>query len=122
MRLGGDGELAARYLTLISGVLLLPLVYVLGRYLFPDETMPVGLWACLLVAINPLLIWDTQDNRMYPLLAVFNAASFYFSLSILQNHGRWIRWLGYVASTALALYTHYLVVLSYSPRTSCGPS
>jgi hypothetical protein len=108
--LAGDGELAARYLTLIGGALLLPLVYALGRHLFPDETTPVGLWASLLVAINPMLIWDAQDNRMYPLLAVFNAASFLFCLSLLQDRGGWLRWLGYVASTVLALYTHYLAV------------
>ena len=115
MKLAGDGELATRFLTLISGVLMLPLVYVLGRRLFPDATRSVGLWAGLLVAINPMLIWDAQDNRMYPLLAVFNLASFYFSLSILQRRGGWMHWLGYVLSTALALYTHYLaafVVLS----------
>jgi uncharacterized membrane protein len=110
MRLAGDGELSVRYLTLIGGVLLLPLVYVLGRRLFPGETPAVSLWASLLVAINPLLIWDAQDNRMYPLLAVFNAASFYWSLSILQHRGGWMRWLGYIASTTLALYTHYLAV------------
>jgi 4-amino-4-deoxy-L-arabinose transferase-like glycosyltransferase len=110
MRLAGNGELAVRYLTLICGVLLLPLVYVLGRRLFPDEPPMVALWACLLVAINPLLIWDAQDNRMYPLLAVFNAASFYWSLSALQHRGGWMCWLGYVASTTLALYTHYLAV------------
>lgn len=110
MRVAGDGELAVRYLTLIGGVLLLPLVYVLSRRFFPGETR-AGLWAGLLVAINPLLIWDAQDNRMYPLLAVFNIASFYFSLLLLQNRGGWRHWLGYVISTALALYTHHLAAL-----------
>jgi mannosyltransferase len=108
MKVAGDGELAVRYLTLVSGVLMLPLVYVLGRRLFPDRARQVGLWAGLLVAINPMLIWDAQDNRMYPLLAVFNVASFLFSLSILQDRGGWIHWLGYVVSTTLGLYTHYL--------------
>lgn len=110
MKLAGDGEMAVRFLTLISGVLMLPLVYVLGRRLFPDSRRSVGLWAGLLVAINPMLIWDAQDNRMYPLLAVFNVASFYFSLSILQKRGGWLHWFGYIISTTLALYTHYLAV------------
>jgi len=108
MKVAGDGELAVRYLTLVSGVLMLPLVYILGRRLFPDKARQVGLWAGLLVAINPMLIWDAQDNRMYPLLAVLNVASFFFSLSILQDRGGWMHWLGYVVSTTLGLYTHYL--------------
>lgn len=108
MKLAGDGELAVRYLTLISGVLLVPLIYVLGRCLFPGELGRAALWTLLLAAINPMLIWDAQDNRMYPLLAVFNLASFYFSLAILQQRGGWRAWLSYVVSAALALYTHYL--------------
>jgi hypothetical protein len=57
-----------------------------------------------------MLIWDAQDNRMYPLLAVFDFASFYFSLSILQKRGGWLHGIGYVVSTTLALYTHYLAI------------
>ena len=108
MKLAGDSELASRYLSLSSGILLLPLVFVLGRRLFPRDLGAVGLWASLLVAINPMLILDARDNRMYPLLAVFNLLSVYFSLSILRNRGGWKHWIGYVASTTLALYTHYL--------------
>jgi 4-amino-4-deoxy-L-arabinose transferase-like glycosyltransferase len=110
MKVAGDGELAVRFLTLVSGVLLVPLMYVLARRLFAREARQVALWTCLLVAINPLLIWDAQDNRMYPVLAVLNLASFYFSLSILEDRGDWKHWLGYVASTTLAFFTHYLAV------------
>lgn len=110
MEVAGDGELAVRFLTLMSGVLMAPLMYVLARRLFARKTRQVALWTCLLVAINPLLIWDAQDNRMYPVLAALNLASFYFSLSILEDRGDWTHWLGYVASTTLALFTHYLAV------------
>jgi len=108
IRLAGDSELAVRYLTLASGILLLPLIFVMGRRLFPRELGAVGLWASLLVAINPMLILDARDNRMYPLLAVFNLLSVYFSLSLLLNRGGWKHWFGFVVSTTLALYTHYL--------------
>jgi 4-amino-4-deoxy-L-arabinose transferase-like glycosyltransferase len=110
MKVAGDGELAVRFLTLVSGVLLVPLMYVLARRLSAREARNVALWTCLVVAINPLLIWDAQDNRMYPVLAVLNLASFYFSLSMLEDRRVWWQWLGYVVSTTLALYTHYLAV------------
>jgi 4-amino-4-deoxy-L-arabinose transferase-like glycosyltransferase len=110
MQVAGEGELAVRYLTLSCGVLLLPLVYVLGRRLFAVEGRKVALWAALLAAVSPLLVWDAQDNRMYPLLAVLDLASFYFCVSLLQGHGGRRPWLGFVVCTTLALYTHYLAV------------
>ncbi len=110
IKVAGDSQLAVRYLTLMSGVLVMPLIYLLGRRLITGRTRQAALWTCLLVAINPMLIWDAQDNRMYPVLAVLNLASFYFSLSILEGRGGRKHWLGYVASTTLALFTHYLAV------------
>lgn len=110
MEVAGDGELAVRFLTLMSGVLMMPLMYQLARRLVAGKTREMALWTCLLVAINPMLIWDAQDNRMYPVLAVLNLASFYFSLSMLEGRDSRKHWFGYVASTTLALFTHYLAV------------
>ena len=49
----GDGFLAAKIVSLTFGVLLIPLVYLLGKTIFDKS---VGLFSAILVAFHPLLI------------------------------------------------------------------
>lgn len=108
MRLAGQGELAVRFISLMSGVLLVPLTYTFARRIGPQQETQAAFWAAMAAAINPMIVWDAQDNRMYALLAVWNLASFYLALNILQGRGGWRVWAGYVIATTLALYTHML--------------
>ena len=50
----GLSDFSLRYLSVVFGVLLIPVVYVLGRRLVNRSA---GLLATLLVALNPFLIW-----------------------------------------------------------------
>jgi 4-amino-4-deoxy-L-arabinose transferase-like glycosyltransferase len=108
MRLAGDGELAVRYLPIVAGVALLPLLYQAAREVLGRDRRPACLAALAVAAVNPMLIWDAQDNRMYPVLAVLDLLAFYFALRLIQGKGGRRSWLGYVAAGTLALYTHYL--------------
>ncbi|MDH7484836.1 MAG: glycosyltransferase family 39 protein [Anaerolineae bacterium] len=60
-------EFAAALLSLVFGMMLIPLIYTLGRRLY-DE--PTALLAAALTAISPFHVWYAQEVRMYTLGAV----------------------------------------------------
>ncbi len=60
----GLSEFSARFPSVVFGTLLIPVVYALGRRLFGQRT---GALAALLTALNPFLIWYSQEARMYSL-------------------------------------------------------
>lgn len=106
MLAAGSMEIAVRFPTVFAGVLLVPLVYGLGKLVFPRREA-TALLAAFFVAINPFLIWDAQDVYMYSLLTVFAAGSFILFLRVLEPHARKITWAGYIIVSALGLYFHY---------------
>jgi len=111
VRVAGDGELAARFLPITCGVLLLPLLYALARRLLGRRGQTVGQWAVFLAAINPMLIWDAQDNRMYPLLGLLSLATIYWAIRVAEEPGA-RAWVAFVICAAGALYTHYLAAFT----------
>ncbi len=64
IRAAGDSELAVAFLSLVFGVLLVPLIYALGRRLYGPAA---GRWAALLVALSPYNLQYSQEMRMYTL-------------------------------------------------------
>ena len=82
MGLFGQGEIAVRGLSLLLGMLSVPLFYILGRRLFSRE---VGLIAAGLAALSPLYVWYSQEVRMYTLLVALTLGSCYFLWSALEN-------------------------------------
>ena len=60
----GLSEFSVRFPSVVFGTLLIPVVYALGRRLFGRRT---GALAALLTALNPFLIWYSQEARMYSL-------------------------------------------------------
>lgn len=104
----GETEFALRSLSAFAGVVLVALLYRLGRT-YHDEW--AGLGAALFGAVNPFLIYYAQEARMYALLAMLGAASFLlFSLWLKATRTR-VGFsqlaVGYWAMTTLGLYTHY---------------
>ena len=107
----GETELALRGFSALTGLVLVALLYQLGREYF-DVTAAVA--AALLGAINPFLIYYAQEARMYALLATLSAASFLLFSKWLRSSrppaspfGDWGLGIGYCLTTALGLYTHY---------------
>lgn len=107
----GESELALRGFSALAGVVLIALLYRLGREYFDKRS---ALAAALLGAVNPFLIYYSQEARMYELLATLSAASFLlFSLWLKSSRppekaiGDWRLGLGYVLASAAGLYTHY---------------
>ena len=119
-QLWGDSDFAYRYVSLLMGVLLVPVLFQLGRALFGRRA---GLLAALLAAINPLYIWYSQEARMYTLLVLLGALATYLLVRALNM--AWakarpssrlaprtlIHWFGlYLLVAGLTLYTHYTAV------------
>ena len=115
LRVGGASAFATRALSALIGTLAVPLIFVFTRRL---STRPRVAWfAAFLAAISPLLIYYSQETRMYELAAVLALASTYFCLTLFPRaeeiylgRGEGVRGMRggeYFASTLLAIYTHY---------------
>jgi 4-amino-4-deoxy-L-arabinose transferase-like glycosyltransferase len=112
MPLAGRSEFAVRYLSLFFGVLLVPLLYAVGRLLAGER---VGILAALLAALSPFYVRFAQETRMYTLAFFLSLLSTYFFLRICLAGERarpaergWS--LGWVLATAAALYSHYFTL------------
>ena len=105
MSVAGASTFVARYLSVLASLLIIPLLFVLGRQL-RDNT--AGLLAALLGALSPLYLWYAQEIRMYTLLVALSVASTYALVRAVGNGKPEKSWaLAYFAITAGMVYTHY---------------
>ena len=102
----GTGEFGLRSLSALAGVATVPVAYLLGIEL---RGRRAGLMAAALVAVNPMLLWYSQEARAYSLLALFSAAALLFCIRALRS-GRRRDFTCWGVASALALGTHYFVV------------
>jgi 4-amino-4-deoxy-L-arabinose transferase-like glycosyltransferase len=111
-QVAGSGEVGLRALPALLGTATIPVVAALGRRLGGDRA---GLFAAMLVAVNPLLVWFSQEARAYALLALLAACAALLWLRALEapRGGRLLAW-GAVA--ALALATHYYAIFLVAPQ------
>ena len=102
----GTGEFGLRSLSAVAGVATVPVAYLVGLEL---RGRRAGLMAAALVAVNPMLLWYSQEARAYALFALLSAVSLLYCVRSLRRGGRRDFVLWGVAS-ALALATHYFAV------------
>ena len=102
----GTGPWGLRSLSALAGVATIPVAYLIGRELTGRRT---GVLAAALVAVNPMLLWYSQEARAYALMALFCALSLYCCVRALRGEERKDLVLWGVFS-ALALATHYFAV------------
>jgi mannosyltransferase len=107
----GSGEVGLRSLPALLGTATIPVAWALGRRLGGDR---VAIVAALLVAVNPLLVWFSQEARAYALLALLAAIAALLWLRALErpSAGRAAAW-SLVA--ALACATHYYAIFLIAP-------
>jgi len=75
-QLTGTGEFGLRSLSALAGVATVPVAYLLGAEL---RGRRAGIVAAALVAVNPMLLWYSQEARSYALLVLLTAlAALYF--------------------------------------------
>ena len=117
----GDSAWAMRSFSAVTGILLVLVVERIGRLI--GATGRAGGWlpllAALVAAVNPLLVYYSQEARMYMLLALLGAGLMWAVLAggVFQEDplpGRppsrktpFLEGVAYVALAALGLWTHY---------------
>jgi uncharacterized membrane protein len=108
----GTGEAGLRSLSAIAGVAVIPIVWLCGRELVSSRA---GLVAAALAAVNPFLIWYSQEAREYMLLTALTGASVWLLVRAWRapTAGR-LAWWAVVA--ALALSTQYFAVFLIGPE------
>ena len=107
IRAFGDGEFAVRIPSLIAGTLVIPALYELGRELYDRRT---GLIAAAFVAVSPLLVWYSQEVRMYAFVALFGVLALLTQLRVIRNPSMG-NWALYILATAALLWSHYFGLL-----------
>jgi len=103
----GRGELQIRLISALAGIVVIPLLFWLGREMFDART---GLLAAALGTGLPLHVSVSHEARMYTLLALFTTLSVGF-LHRAWRDGRRNNWIAYVVFSLLALYTHNWALL-----------
>ena len=98
------GEIGLRIVSAAGSILAGYFLFAVGRMLFNAE---VGLWGLLLFAVNSTQIVYAQNARPYAVCLMLSVVSMLCFLHWRrQPHWPWA--LGYVISTSLLLYSHYI--------------
>ncbi|MBS1678373.1 MAG: glycosyltransferase family 39 protein [Actinobacteria bacterium] len=104
-QLVGTGEFGLRSVSAVAGVLTVPVAYLIGVEL---RGRRAGLWAAALVAVNPMMLWYSQEARAYALVTLFGALSaLYWLRAERRGERRDFVWWG--VWSGLAICTHYFV-------------
>jgi len=102
IRVFGDTEAATHSLSLVFGLLSVPLAFFAGRALFGRTT---GLVCAVLAALNPFLTYYAQETRMYELDAFCSlVVAWAYVECIVRGKRLWAPVL--VAAIALMVYSH----------------
>ncbi len=99
----GESAFATRALSALIGVLAVPLIFGLARRVSANAR--VAWFSAILTTVSPLLIYYSQETRMYELVTVLMLAS--AAALPMGERGRWTGGTRFFAATALGMYTHY---------------
>ncbi len=99
----GTAEFGLRSLSALAGVATVPVIYLAAAEL---RGRRAGLMAAALAAVNPMLLWYSQEARAYALLTLLCAISLLYCVRAARyGRRRDLVWWG--VASALALATHY---------------
>lgn len=101
----GLGEVGLRSLSAVAGTATIPVAYLAGAVLVSRRA---GLVAAALVAVNPFLVWYSQEARAYALLGLLSAGSVLAFGHALRGGQRALAAWALVCAVAVA--THYFAV------------
>lgn len=102
-KIAGYTTFVARMYSAIVGILSIFSIYLLGKEMINKK---VGLFAALLLSVNPFHLYYSQDARPYMLLFLFTIFSFYFLIKFLKLPSK-KNALYYGIATAMMINTHF---------------
>jgi mannosyltransferase len=106
LTLTGIGDFQLRYFSVLFGVLLVVLVYVIGTRLFSRRAGVIAAW---LAAASPVLSWYAGEGKMYSMQPALLTLALYALLRATRARrltAPW--WLVFVLSTAISFGVHIL--------------
>lgn len=106
-RVVGDSDAALRSFSALVGVAMVPLVYALAAEF--GQRRAVARLAGVLIAVNPMLVWYSQEARPYTLMAFLGGLTLWAMARTLTRGGRWdlVVW---VSLCTLTFAVHYYAV------------
>jgi len=116
----GQSEFALRYLSVFAGTLLIPLLIQFSRAIGPWDTrrsrFPIRHIALLIIAsVAPILLYYSQEARMYALIVALAVAALIALVSLLQERpsatARWQRISAFLLLHWMMLGLHYYSAL-----------
>ncbi|MCS7055886.1 MAG: glycosyltransferase family 39 protein [Thermoflexales bacterium] len=110
LALAGVNDFALRYLSVVCGVVLVALTYVLGRRMFGARAALIASW---LAAVAPVLVWYSGEGKMYSLQPMLLALALYALLRATASSPRhkcqpFVWWGTFTVVTSLSFYIHVL--------------
>lgn len=108
----GTGEVGLRLLSALCGIATVPVVFACAGEWFSRR---VALVAAGLAAINPFLIWYSQEARAYAMFLLLLSLALLFWLRVLRTGGRGAV-AGWAAFAGLAVLTHFFAVFLVAPQ------
>jgi mannosyltransferase len=108
----GTTEVALRSISTLAGIATVPIAYLSARELVSRRA---GVLAAAFVAVNPFMIWYSQEARAYMLVAALTGASFLFFARARRDPSR--HNLGWWAGlSAAAVMTHFFAGFAIAPE------
>jgi len=80
----GNSDFSVRLLSLLTGLLLVIVVYYLTIALFDNKTL--ALWCMALIAFHPRLVECSQETRAYALALLFSTSATWVLIRMIKQH------------------------------------
>jgi len=104
MKLFGESDIVLRLLTVVFGVLNIPVGYLIGEKLLSKKA---GLLTAAFISFNSLLIYYSQEVKFYSLLPLLLSISLLFLIKIVTDKEKKLyNYIGLVLSNLAFLYTY----------------
>ncbi len=110
----GFGEIAVRSLSVILGILCVPITYWLARELYDDQTARLS---AFLMAISSFAVFYSQEIRPYALMLFMSTASSLFFWRIFFGKAGLANWIGYFVSSFILILSHIFGGLAISAQS-----
>lgn len=98
----GSSEIAARFPSVIFGIISVFLIYKIGYKLFSQK---IGLISSFLLSVSTFHIFHSQEANPYSLYLFLTLLSFYFFIQILREN-RNLNYIGYLLTNILLCFSH----------------
>jgi mannosyltransferase len=111
-RLFGTDPVVLRTVSSLAGLTMVPIAYLCAKELVSRRA---GLLAAAFVAVNPFMIWYSQEARSYMLVAALSGAAFlWFIRSLRAPTRRNLIW--WAVFSSLAVMTHFFASFAIVPE------